>query len=237
MRGDRPHQVVERAQLGRGQLAVVGQGAGQAVALRLVVQAAALGGGDVDHQREPPGRRLQERAGADGAGDRAGQVEVAIADQEPAVVVEQLPGQRQHEVVVAADRDQRPGLAGDGRLAQEVERPGIEQQVEQQPAERGGVAVQLGAGTIVADRLAGQAGELDAGDGEAGVAAPRGRERPGRAAGRVGDGHPHRPPAPARRRGAGRSRAGGRRPRAARRGGPPARPARGRRGRCRGPGR
>ena len=168
---------------------MVGQGAGQAVALCLVVQAAALRGGDVDHQREPPGRRLQEGAGSDGAGDRADQVEVAIADQEPAVVVEQLPGQRQHEVVVAADRDQRPGLAGNGRRVQKLERFSIEQQVKQQTAERGGGAVQKSAGTIVVERLTGQAGELDAGDGEAGLNTPRRRVRPGRAAGGVVDGH------------------------------------------------
>ena len=73
--------------------------------------------------------------------------------------------------------------------AQELDRFGIEQQVKQQPAEHGGVAMQLSAGTIIAERLAGQAGELDAGDGEAGLAPPRGRVRPGRAAGRVADGH------------------------------------------------
>ena len=91
---DRRDQVVERPQLGRGQRAVPGQGQGDPVALFLVIQAAALGRGDIDHQREGLGRRPQDGQRPDLPRVGADQVDHPVADQEPAVVMDQLPGER-----------------------------------------------------------------------------------------------------------------------------------------------
>ncbi len=148
-----------------------------------------LGSGNVDHELERLARRLQERAGADFLGDGTHQVDDAVTNQEPAVVVQQLPGEREYQVVITADRRQRTGLAGDGRGAQKLKCSDIKEQVEEQTAERRGVADQLGAGVVVTDRLAGQAIKPDAGGGEAGLAAPGRRMAAGLSAGGVVDGH------------------------------------------------
>ncbi len=135
---------------------MLGQGQGDPVGLFLVIEAAVFGRGDVHHQRKRPGRRLQHGQRTDVAGIGADQVDHPVADQEPAVVMEQFPGKRQQSHIIAADRDHRPGPASDGGIPQE-NAPGIvEEQIEEDLPQRGGVLMQLDAVRVGLDRLAGQ---------------------------------------------------------------------------------
>ena len=184
---DRVDQVDDRPQLGRHDLAPLRQRPGDPVALLLVTQPAAGRRRDVHHELEVPRRLVQQRLRRDRAQRRAGQVDDLVPQQEPLAVVQQLPRQRQQHVVVAAQRHQRPRPAGDlGRIEHGSTRRFAEQQLEQQPAERPGVAVQLGALRAGLGRLLRELLKAEPGYRERCPALPGRRHRPLHA-GRVDD--------------------------------------------------
>jgi hypothetical protein len=104
-------------------------------------------------------------------------------------MMEQFPGEREQSHVVATDRHQRSGLADERRIAQETAPGVVEEQIEQEAAERRGVGVQRGAVGIGADWLARQPVVHDPGHTEPVILTPRGRDF-SPTAGRVGDGQP-----------------------------------------------
>jgi hypothetical protein len=104
--GPKPRdQIIELAQLVDPHADVVVQRPRDRIALSLVVELAAFGRRDVDHQGH---RRLWpvELRRALGR-DRAGDIEMSVGDREAAVDSEQLPGQRQDQIVVALDHQKR----------------------------------------------------------------------------------------------------------------------------------